>query len=520
MTFSGVIMAMFMAALDQTVISTAMPRIIADLGGFSQYTWVSSAYIIASAVIMPITGRLSDLYGRKLFYLLGMIIFLLSSVACGMSQDMTQMIASRAVKGLGAGIMMATGFTVIADLFPPAQRGKYTGYGSAVFAVSSIIGPTLGGYITDMFSWQWVFFINIPFSLLVIVLFILFFPDIPPQATDGKIDIFGVLLLTLTIVPFMTALAAGRGDPVLSGVRHCALFVFSGLMLVCFIWNECRFKNPIIPMGLFKNQIVLICYAVTFLTGFSMYGTIVFIPLYFQGVLGATAMISGNFLTPMMLGLVLGSIGSGQLLARTGGHYKIQGITGIAVLFTGLYLLTRMGAQTDLGTAVFNISLTGLGLGIAIPLHTIAVQNSVPYHMLGVATATTAFFRSLGGATGLAALGAIMNYRFSDAFLGALPGILPKGVLVDRLTQVAMSPRVLVDPDIQARLQIYIMEVTSHGNAVFQDIISVLKQSLQYALSEVFFIGMWAAGVALLLSVFLKEIPLRRQHQPSGQTKA
>ncbi len=512
MTFGGVILAMFMASLDQTVISTAMPRIIADLGGFSHYTWVSSAYIIASAVIMPITGRLTDMYGRKSFYLIGMTIFLISSIACGMSQTMVQLIISRVIKGLGAGIMMATGFTVIGDLFPPAERGKYVGYGSAVFGVSSVVGPTLGGYITDTLSWQWVFHINIPFCVFVILLFSIFFPNLRPKGQRHRIDIAGIMTLILTIVPLMLGLTWGGIDYAWRSHQIIGLFALSGGMLILFLLIESRSREPIVPLEMFRNPIVAISLLVTLLTGFGMYGTIIFIPLFYQGVLGATATISGNFLSPMMLGLVLGSFVSGQFLSRTGGHYKIQGIIGLAILISGLALLSGMGMQTTFPAAVLNISITGIGLGVITPLYTIAVQNSVPYRLLGIATSSTAFFRSLGGAFGLAVMGSVMNTKFSAGFISRIPEAVKATVPMAHLTAMAHNPQALVNPAKQKILEDAVIKLSPQGSQLFEQLMAALRQALQLALSQVFFTGMLVVIIAFFLNLLIKEIPLRKDH--------
>jgi EmrB/QacA subfamily drug resistance transporter len=376
MTFAGVLLAMFLGSLDQTIIGTAMPRIIADLGGFSHYTWISSAYIIASAVIMPITGSLTDRYGRKPFYMIGLSLFLATSIACGLSRTMWQLIVSRAAKGLGAGIMMATGFAVIGDLFPPAERGKYIGTGSAVYGLSSIIGPTLGGYITDTLSWNWVFFINIPLCFTIITLFALYFPDVRPKRETHRIDWAGMTTLALAIVPAMLALT-WWSDHSWRSVRILGMFGFSAAMLVCFLWIESRSKAPIVPLAMFRNRIVAVSLIVTFLIGFGMFGSIIFIPLFFQGVLGVTATISGSFLTPMMLGMVFGSFFSGQSLSRMGGHYKIQGMLGLGLMAAGLAILTGLDMNTGYARAVMYISVVGIGLGATLPIYTIAVQNAV-----------------------------------------------------------------------------------------------------------------------------------------------
>jgi len=311
-TFAGVLLAMFLSSLDQTVVGTAMPRIISDLGGFSHYTWITTAYIITSAVTIPITGKLTDMYGRKFFYLGGLCLFILASVLCGLSNTMTQIVAFRGIQGIGAGVMMANAFTVIGDIFPPAERGKYQGFMSAVFGLSSIVGPTLGGYITDTISWHWVFFINVPLGVIVILLFIFFFPNFRPDNLKHSIDYPGLVLLILTVVPTMLALSWGGVEYPWSSIQIISMFTLSAIALVLFIFVERRSKEPILPLSLFQNRIVAVSELVIFFTAFGMFGGIVFIPLFFQGVLGATATLSGSFLTPMMLGNVVGSFISGH----------------------------------------------------------------------------------------------------------------------------------------------------------------------------------------------------------------
>ncbi|MBI5552796.1 MAG: MFS transporter [Desulfobacterales bacterium] len=512
-TLTGVLLAMFLASLDQTIIGTAMPRIIADLGGFSHYTWVASAYIIASAIIMPITGRLTDMYGRKTFYVVGLLIFLFSSVACGLSRTMTQLIISRAAKGLGAGMMMATGFAVIGDLFAPAERGRYVGLGSGIFALSSVIGPTLGGFITDTFSWHWVFFINIPFCLAMIVLFLLYFPQLRPAVRRHRIDVAGILALVLIIAPAMLALSWGGGEQGWRATHLRWLFGLSLLMFLVFLLIESHSAEPIIPLAIFREPIVAVSLTVTLLTGFGLFGSVVFIPLFFQGVLGASATVSGNFLTPMMLGVVLGSIVSGQLLSRAGGHYKIQGIVGLAILALGMLLLGRMGVATTSGQAIFFISVAGIGLGVTMPLYTIAVQNAVPYELLGVATSVTAFFRSLGGAFGLAILGAVMHKRFAADLIAHLPDGLREAVAMPHLLSMVNNPQALVHPEKKSLLKAALAQVGPQGAELFESLLQAMRQALQAALSQVFFVALLVIVVAFVVNLFLKEIPLRRQHK-------
>ncbi len=514
-TIAGVMLAMFLGSLDQTIVGTAMPRIIADLGGFTHYTWVTTAYIITSAIAIPITGKLTDMYGRKWFYIAGIIIFVAGSLLSGFSQSMTQIIISRGFQGVGAGIMMSNAFVIIGDLFPPAERGKYQGYISGVFGISSIIGPMLGGYITDSFSWHWVFFINVPLGVLIIVLFILFFPHIRPDNLKHRVDFAGLIALIMAVVPAMLAFSWAGVEYPWGSAPIIVMLCFSAIMGAIFVGIEQRAKEPIMPLWLLKNRIVSVSLLIIFMTGVGMFGAIIFVPLFFQGVLGLSAAASGKSLTPMMLGMMTGALISGQLLSRAGGHYRLQGMFGLAIMASGLVLLSRMTAETTYAAAIRNIVLTGFGLGITMPLYTIAVQNAVPYEVLGVATSSTAFFRSIGGTIGLAVFGSVMNNRFAAEFINGLSPAAKSIIPPERLNALAHNPQALVSVEAQAQLKSILGNVGAQGANVFGQVLSTLRHALSSGISEVFLIAFGTVVVALMLNFFLREIPLGKRQAVS-----
>jgi EmrB/QacA subfamily drug resistance transporter len=385
LSMAGVMLALFLASLQQTVLSTAMPQIIADLQGFDRYTWITTTYLMTSTVVVPVVGRLTDLYGRKWFYVLGVAIFIVGSALGGLSETMTQLIVARAVQGIGGGVLIANAFVVIGDLFPPAERGKYQGLLGATFGISSVIGPTLGGLVTDQLSWHWLFYLSIPLGIPIVVLMVALFPDIRPAPGKHRIDYLGVATLVLAVVPLLLALSWAGVQYPWDSPQVIGSLVFSGVMTALFLVIESHAVEPIIPLSIFRSWTVSVSILASFLTGFGMFGGIIFIPLFFQAVLGASATTSGSFLTPMMLGIVVGSIIAGQALSRWGGHYRFQALIGLTIMGVGIYLLSRMSVNTSYGQAIINIVLMGFGLGITFPLYTIAVQNAVPTVLWGPA---------------------------------------------------------------------------------------------------------------------------------------
>jgi EmrB/QacA subfamily drug resistance transporter len=511
-TLGGVILTMFLSSLDQTIVGTATPRIIADLGGFAHYTWLATAYMVTSTIVLPITGRLTDMYGRKHFYTAGIAVFILGSLLCGLSQTMTQIIIFRGLQGIGGGIMMANAFTVIGDLFPPAERGKYVGLVTAVFGVSSVIGPTLGGFITDSFSWHWIFYINIPLGIITIVLFVFFFPHFRLDNLKHKIDYTGITALVLAVVPLMLALSWGGTEYPWVSFPVIGMFALSAIAIIAFPIIEGKSEEPIIPLRIFKNPIVAISISITFLSGIGMFGSIIFIPLFFQGVLGLSATTSGSFLTPMMLSQIFASFVSGQLLARTGGHYRLQGIFGLAIMATGLALLSRVTPETSYGSAVVNIALIGFGLGITMPLYTIAVQNTVPYKTLGAATSLVPFFRTIGGTVGLSIFGSIITNRLASEFITKLPETIKALIPPELLSSITHNAQVLVSPEAQAQLQAVFSSVGQQGTALYDQTLRTLREALNSGLTEVFAVAFVMIVLAFIANLFIREIPLRKQH--------
>lgn len=518
LTLIGVMFAMFLASLDQTIVATAIPRIMADLDGFDRFTWVSTAYIVASTSVVLITGAVSDVYGRKWLYVGGIIVFLVGSVLAATSQTMDALIYFRAVQGLGGGMIMALSFVTIGDLFPPAERAKYQGIIAAMFGISSVLGPTLGGFITDQLSWHWIFLVNIPLGVPVIVLFIRLFPNAKRDGPTRKIDIGGAVLIVLAIVPALLGLSWGGNQYEWSSPQVTGALVMGGVMAIVFVLYETRVTDPILPLAVFRNRIVGIALFISFLTGLAMFGAIFFVPLLFQGVLGASPTASGSFLTPMMLGIVFGAATSGQVLSRTGGHYRIQGVLGLSVMLTGMFMLSQVSGDTTHAYALAGAVIMGIGLGTSFPLYTIAIQNGVPQQYLGIATSSAQFFRSVGGSIGLALFGSYMVRQFKSGMQTNLPDEAFTAVPPRLLEGIIDNPNALVSPEASADLMARFAATGDSGAALGVKVFEAIRESLAGAIGDVFFLAFLFVLVALVAAAFIREVPLRGRGGPPGKS--
>lgn len=506
----AVLVTMFFSALDQTIISTAMPVIIGELQGLSLYAWTFTAYMLTSAVTVPIYGKLSDVYGRKPFYAAGLILFMIGSMLCGLVSTMPQLIMARAIQGLGAGAMLSMPRATIGDIFNPRERGRWLGVITSVFGLSSIIGPVMGGWITDNWGWRWVFYINLPVAGLALLTVLYALPSVK---TDDKIELDwqGSLTLVAGLVPMLLAFTwAGHeyawGSPVILSLFGAAI-----LFLSLFFWIERRATEPIIAPHLFKNQIFTSTALVALFITMAMFSAIIFLPLFVQGVLGKTAQQSGQILMPMMMSFVVASIIGGQLITRTG-KYKVQAIVGTMLLIAGGFLLSLMGPQIAIWSIVLNVVLLGLGIGTVLPLLNVAVQNAFPYKMMGMVSATQQFVRSLGGIIVAPILGAVLISIFSTQLTALMPADLQTAIktLPPAQQELLLNPQGLISAEAQAGIQSSFTTMSNAGPELYDEFITVIHQALTAGTKQLFLVSTFFAFLAFLATFGLKELNLQQ----------
>ncbi|MGA7669689.1 MAG: MDR family MFS transporter [Nitrolancea sp.] len=504
---ASVMLGILLAALDQTIVGTAMPRIVADLGGLSHYAWVFTAYMLASTVTVPIYGKLSDIYGRRGFFIGGMIIFLGGSALSGMAHGMDQLIIFRAIQGLGAGAMMPIAFAIIGDVFPPSERGKWQGLTSGMFGIASIVGPTLGGWLTDSLGWRWVFYVNMPVGAIAIATAFFGLPKIR-SSHKHSIDYYGAATLVAGTVPLLLAFSWAGDKYAWTSSQIIGLMLFSIIMIGVFLLIESRAEEPILSPRLFRNRTFTVANLASFLIAGGMFGAIMYLPLFVQGVMGDSATNSGAILTPMMLGFVVSSIVGGQIMSRTG-RYKYLAIGSLVLAVVGMLLFSRLGVNSGHGALVRDMILTGLGIGTTMSLFTIVVQNAFPLRQMGEVTASLQFFRNIGSTLGVAVLGSLMTSRFHTEFYAKLPADVSAAVPKDQLAQLD-NPQLLLSPDAVGQLKTSFAAFGSQGPHLFDQVMLTVRSALSVAITDLFVIGMVFMLLSLAVTFFLNEVPLRR----------
>ena len=485
----GLMAGMLLAALDQSIVGTALPVIVSDLGGLNHLSWVVTAYLLTSTAVTPLWGKISDLYGRRIIFQITIVIFLIGSALCGLSQNMLELILFRALQGVGGGGLMSIALAIIGDVIPPRERGRYQGYFGAVFGVSSVAGPLLGGYLTDAISWRWIFYINLPIGIAALFVTSIAL-KMPVIKRNHKVDYLGASLIVAGVTALLLYLNWAGGRYGWTSMNALSLVALAIIFTIAFVFVEFRAEEPIIPMRLFRNSIFTVGNIFGFLIGFAIFGGAIYLPVYFQGVMGMSPTRSGLAMLPMVIGIFSMSIVSGQLITRTG-KYKIYPIIGSVVLIAALFLLSTISKDTAYWTVAIYAFLFGLGLGLAMMTIVTPIQNAVEMRDMGTATSATTFGRQLGGAIGTALFGAILANQ--------LPHYLEKG-----LTANPEAAKMAAEHGEQVNFN-----NVDALHQLLEPLKSVVLTAYTHAITDIFVAAIPIIVAALIVVFFLKEIPLR-----------
>ncbi len=505
---SGLIIAMLFGALEGTIVGTAMPRIVGELGGLSLMTWLTTAYMLTSTTIVPIAGKLADLLGRKSVYVSGLIIFMVGSALCGMSQTIEQLIFFRALQGLGGGIMMPMAMIIIGDIFTGEQRAKWQGVFGAIFGLASVIGPQVGGWIVDSLNWHWVFYINLPVGIIATILISLGLKGVKAEG-PVRFDVAGMATMIIGVVSLLLALTFGGTEFAWTSWPIIGMFVLSAISLTAFVWIESKTSEPILPVRLFKNRTFTVVNGIGFFMSIGMFGAIMFVPLFMQGIVGISASASGTVMTPLMVTMIIASVIGGQIVYKIGP--KLQMSIGMIIMAIGFLLLTTMSIDTSKLAASGIMMVIGLGMGLVMPLLTLILQESFPKSELGVVTSSSQFFRQIGGTFGMTILGVVMNNR-SDTLLSEnlVPVLkqLPQqgGAMVEKITaSIHTNPQALYSALLSPET------LSQFPQELIHTIVPIVKSALVDSLHAVFWFGLMFVLLGALLTPMLGKIKLVKQ---------
>ncbi len=503
----AILLTMFLASLDQTVVGTALPRIITDLNGANLYAWVVTAYLLTSTITVPIYGKFSDVFGRKVMLMTGVVLFLLGSWLSGASQNMNELVAFRAIQGLGAGALFPIVIATIADLYSPRERGRFQGLFGAVFGLSFIVGPFIGGWITDHISWHWVFYVNVPFGIASLIVLSIVLPGIGRRTASVRdLDYVGIVVFTAGVVPLMLGLSNkgfvnSNGQlPNWTDLNVGGLIVLGLVILVAFVVVEMRAKEPIIPLDLFRGRDYSVSMAAVFVFGVAMFAAVLFMPRFYQTARGVSATASGYYIWPLLVGLMGGSIGSGLLISRIG-RYKWLMVGGAVVMVIGGYLMTGLTVDISDWTLWGFMLILGFGIGPSMAGFTVVVQNAVPLNRLGVATSTLTFLRQIGASVGLAVAGTVFSTQFANR--------LPQTLAAHGVPQLAIPTLVKYAELLQS---------VGNGRSVLEktplaplipNIVTGANQALALAIGDLFWVTVIAGVLGLAFTLMLRDLPLR-----------
>lgn len=520
----AVMSGLFLAALDQTIVGTALPKILSEFNALKELTWVVTAYLLTSTIAVPIAGKLSDLYGRRRLLLIGIVIFIVSSLLCGVAQNIEQMIAFRALQGVGGGILFANAFAIIGDLFDARERGKWQGIFGAVFGLASLVGPLLGGYLTDgnnllgiTTDWRWTFLINIPVGIVSFVLIARYMPTIKAVAKP-VIDYLGGALLTVGLASLVLATSLGGTEGwAWDSPQIIGLFAATIIGLTAFIFAERRAKDPILPLRFFRSPIFNVISILFLLFGAGFFSAIIYVPTFAQQVLNFSATNSGIIMLPMVVGLTVASIATGQIVNKTG-KYKALIIGGMLISTVGIFTMTSLTPQSTYFDLAWRMAVTGLGMGMAMPIFALAVQNALPQKDLGAATSSTQLFRSIGGTVGLAIMGGILNNILASKLVDAkneqfvqMAQANGQGAQFNNLD--VNSIQGILSPQAQQGItdQLHQLPAQAQQPAIdaFHHFVGTLQTALASSMTQVFLIAAGVMALAFVISFFVKEVPLK-----------
>ncbi len=483
----GILAATFLGAFGNMVVATALPGIVADLGAFDRYVWPSTAFLLSSTTVIPITGRLADLYGCRPLFIVSLVIFLVSSLAVGLSQTMDQVIAFRIVQGIGGGMILVVGMVGIADLAPPQDRGKYHGLVGLVLSVATVTGPLVGGLIIDHLSWGWVFLINIPLGIPILIDIMRAYPRSRrgSERLTGRLDYPGMVALVLGTTAILLALSTAGTDYAWGSPQIIGLFGVGAVATALFVAIELRSRHPIMPLSIYRHRVLWVSVVVNFFIGMTLFASIIFIPLFFQSVQGASAGRSGAFLAPLVIGITIGAVIAGQVVSRIARSYMTLGLFSTGLSSLGAFLLSNLSASTSVGVAVLSILVIGIGVGGVMSTFTVAVQNTMPQKDIGLATSIIQFQRAMGGTLGVTLLGGALVSgtvaRLGDTVPAQLQSLLPE----DWLDPAGLT-RAILNPSGPDSLADYLASVGAEGGALATEFAgymgSALSQSLDHAL--------------------------------------
>ncbi|MEO6398293.1 MAG: MDR family MFS transporter [Tepidiformaceae bacterium] len=502
----SLMISLFIGALDQTVVSTATPRILADLGGFGLLSWLFTSYMLASTVVIPLVGKLGDVFGRKLFLIGGIILFMVSSAACGAAPSMTSLIWFRAVQGLGGGMIFASVFASLGDIFSPAERGKYIGLFTGTFSLASIIGPTVGGLLTDHGGWRLVFLLNIPVGLVAIPAI---WMNLPKRVVTRKpkIDFVGAALLSLASLAMLLALVWAGDKYAWGSPEIVGLLAGSVVLVALFIAQEARHPEPILPLHLFKNRVFLVSNLIVFTFGVGVFGAFQYLGIFVQTALGASATASGVVTTPQSVGVLFASVMGGQVIARTG-RYKWQTVIGAAIIAFAMAFLRLVGVDTPIWYISLVMVVLGVGFGLVLPTMSLVIQNAVPYEYLGVASSSSQFFRQIGSVLGIAVFGAVLSNVYHTEFAERFDAS-DRAAVGQTISVELDDPTITLNKGVYATIQKRVRSLED-GEQILTRATGAQAESVAVAVRLIFTLALGSALLCLLFALLIKELPLRR----------